>query len=207
LSLSLAPVKLDLRVSAAARSQDLSLKSILERNSPAPGLTALLPAETQYGTVLSAGTLRELYNAAAVCSGPEFETAMRRADRSSRLHLGLTLEELLFSWTGEEFAVFGMEGRPSPVYVVQFKDERKREEIFSRAFRTVAVNENIRLNLDGVRIPRVEVPEFLRALLRLWNIRIPSPYYTVRDGYLFVSESAETLLAAIREIQKNEILP
>jgi hypothetical protein len=100
-----------------------------------------------------------------------------------------------------------MEGRPSPVYVVQVKDERKREEVFNRAFRSVAVNENIRLNLDGVRIPRIEVPDFLRSLLQLWNIRVPAPYYTVRDGYLFVSESAETLLAAIREIQKNEILP
>ncbi|MDR0623389.1 MAG: hypothetical protein LBG10_03070 [Treponema sp.] len=207
LSFSLAPAKLDLRISAALRSQEPPLKKLLERNSPVPGLASLFPADTQYGTILSAGTLRELYNGAAICSGPEFETAMKRADSSSRLHLGLTLEELLFSWTGEEFAVFGMEGRPSPVYVVQIKDERKREEIFNRAFQTAVVNENIRLNLDGVRIPRIEVPDFLGALLRLWNIRIPAPYYTVRDGYLFVSESAETLLAAIREIQKNEILP
>jgi hypothetical protein len=206
-SFSLAPAKLDLRISASVRSPTPPLKVLLDRNSPAPGLAALLPAETQYGTVLSAGTLRELYNAAAVCSGPEFEAGVRRADSSARTYLGLPLEELLFSWTGEEFAVFGMEGRPSPVYVVQISDERKREEIFNRAFRTVAVNENIRFNLDGVRIPRIEVPDFLVSLLRLWNIRIPAPYYTVRDGYLFVSESAETLLAAIRGIQKNEILP
>jgi hypothetical protein len=207
LSLSLAPAKLELRASAAAGSPSPPLKRLLEQYSQAPGLTALLPAETQYGTILAAGTLRELYEAAVAVSGPELDAGMRRADRSSRTYLGLSLEELLFSWTGEEFAVFGLEGRPSPVYVVQITDERKREEIFNRAFRTVAVNENIRLNLDGVRIPRIEVPEFLRALLQLWNIRVPSPYYTVRDGYLFASESAETLLAAIREIQKNEILP
>jgi hypothetical protein len=207
LSFSLAPAKLDLRISAAAGSREPALKNLLARNSPAPGLASLFPADTQYGTILSAGTLEDLYRAAAVCSGPDFEAAMRRADGSSRLYLGLTLEDLLFSWTGEEFAVFGMEGRPSPVYVVQVGDERKREEVFSRAFRTMAVNENIRLNLDGVRIPRIEVPDFLRSLLQLWNIRVPAPYYTLRDGYLFVSESAETLLAAIREIQKNEILP
>ncbi|MDR2257805.1 MAG: hypothetical protein LBE14_01510 [Treponema sp.] len=207
LSFSLAPAKLDIRISTALRSQEPPLKKLLERNSRIPGLASLFPGETQYGTILSAGTLGDLYSAAAVCSGPELETAIRRADSSSRLHLGLTLEELLFSWTGEEFAVFGMEGRPSPVYVVQVKDEGKREAVFNRAFRSVAVNENIRLNLDGVRIPRIEVPDFLRSLLQLWNIRVPAPYYTVRDGYLFVSESAETLLAAIREIQKNEILP
>jgi hypothetical protein len=207
ISLSLASTKLDLHISAPALSQNPRIKKFLESRSPVPALGGLFPATAQYATILSAGTLEELYATAAVFSGPDLEAAKKRADTSSRLHLGLSLEELLFSWTGTEFAAFGMEGRPSPVYVVQIKDERKRQEVFDRAFKTLVVNENIRLNLDGVRIPRIEVPDFLRSLLQLWGIRIPSPYYTVQKGYLFVSESAETLLAAVREIQKNEILP
>jgi hypothetical protein len=206
-SLFLTSKKLELHAAAPARTQNPALQVFLEHDSPAPALAGLLPAATQYSTILSAGTLERLYAAAAVFSGPEFESAKKRAGASSRLYLGMSLEELLFSWTGEEFAVFGMEGRPGPVYAVQIKDEKKRQDVFDRAFQTVAVHENIRLNLDGVRIPRIETPDFLRSFLRLWNIRIPSPYYTVRDGYLFVSESAETLLAAIRGIQKNETLP
>lgn len=207
INLSLAFNKLDLHVSAPALSENPPVKTFLERRSPVPDLTGLFPAAVQYGTILSAGTLRELYDTAAVFSGPGLEAAKKQADASSRLHLGLSLEELLFSWTGTEFAVFGMEGRPSPVYAVQIRDERKRQEVFDRAFRTLVVNENIRLNLDGVRIPRIELPDFLRSLLLLWDIRVPSPYYTVQKGYLFISESAETLLAAVREIQKNETLP
>jgi hypothetical protein len=207
LTLSLAPKKLDLRISTPLLSSNPPLKELLEKNSPAPALMEKLPATTQYSTILSAGTLRQLYAAAAVFSGPEMEAGLRRADTSSRIYLGLSLEELLFSWPGEEFAVFGMEGRPDPVYAVQVKDEQKRQEVFDRAFRTLVVNENIRLNLDGMRIPRIELPDFLRSLLQLWNIRVPAPYYTILDGYLLVSESAETLLAAVRGIQKNEILP
>jgi hypothetical protein len=207
ISFSLASGKLDLHISAPAFSQNPQIKKFLESRSPVPALTGLFPAAAQYGTILSAGTLEELYGAAAVFSGPGFEAAKKRADASSRLYLGLSLEELLFSWTGTEFAVFGMEGRPSPVYAIEIKDERKREEVFDRAFQTLVVNENIRLNLDGVRIPRIEVPDFLRSFLQLWDIHAPSPYYTVQKGYLFVSESAETLLAAVRLIQKNEILP
>ncbi|MDR1099485.1 MAG: hypothetical protein LBL28_03295, partial [Treponema sp.] len=207
LSLFLTAKKLELHAAAPALTRNPALKALLETASPAPALTSLLPAATQYGTILSAGTLEDLYGAAAVFSGPELESAKDRAAASSRLYLGISLEDLLFSWSGEEFAVFGMEGRPSPVYAIQIKDEKKRQEIFTRAFRTVAVNENIRLNLDGVRIPRIELPDFLRSFLRLWNIRVPSPYYTVRDGYLLVSESAETLLAAVRGIQQNETLP
>jgi hypothetical protein len=207
ISLSLASQKLEIHAAAPARSQNPALRGFLEGRSPPPALTALLPGATQYGTILSAGSLRELYDAAAVFSGPELVSGMKNADASSRLYLGISLEDLLFSWTGTEFAVFGLEGRPSPVYAIQIGDERKRQEVFDRAFQTVVVHENIRLNLDGVRIPRIELPDFLRTFLQLWNIRVPSPYYTVQNGCLFVSESAETLLAAVRGIQKNDILP
>jgi hypothetical protein len=61
--------------------------------------------------------------------------------------------------------------------------------------------------MDGIRIPRIEIPGFLRSLLRFWDFRIPSPYYTVHGDYLFISESAETLLAVIRSVQKNDVLP
>lgn len=207
ISLSPASKKLEFHVSAPISSPRPALREFLEGKSPSPNLSGLLPAAAQYSTILSAGTLRELYDAAAVFSGPELEAGMRQADSSSRLALGIGLEDLLFSWTGTEFAAFGMEGRPNPVYVVQIADEQKRQQIFDRAFQTVLVNENLRLNLDGVRIPRIELPEFLRSFLQLWNIRVPSPYYTVHKEYLFVSESAETLLAAIRAIQRNETLP
>jgi hypothetical protein len=199
--------KLEFHVLAPVLTQSPPLKELLEGKSPFPDLAAMLPASAQYSTLLSAGSLRELSAAASVVSGPDLESGMRQADASSRMALGIGLEDLLFSWTGDEFAAFGMEGRPNPIYVVQISDERKRQEIFDRAFQTVVVNENIRLNLDGVRIPRIELPEFLRSFLQLWNIRVPSPYYTVHKNYVFISESAETLLAAVREIQRNNTLP
>jgi outer membrane protein assembly factor BamB len=156
---------------------------------------------------LSAGTLEELFQAAIVFSGPALEDTYRTADTSSRIILGLTLNDLLFSWSGKEFAAFGMEGRPHPVYAIQITNERKRQEVFDKAFKSIALNENVRLNLDGVRIPRIEVPEFLQSLLRRWNLFLPSPYYTVYKDYLLVSESAETLLSALRAMQRNDVLP
>ncbi|WP_461251915.1 hypothetical protein, partial [Treponema sp. R8-4-B8] len=129
------------------------------------------------------------------------------ADNSSKLLLGLSLNDLLFSWSGNEFAAFGLEGRPHPIYMIQIADEKKRQGIFDRAFKSAALNENVKLNLDGVRIPRIEVPEFLQSLLRRWNIFIPSPYYTIYKDYFLVSESAEALLAALRAMQRNDVLP
>ncbi|MDR1318390.1 MAG: VCBS repeat-containing protein [Treponema sp.] len=207
LELSVAAERLEFRLGAPVLSRSPVLGRILEKQSVVPGLAELLPASTQYGTILSAGSPEELCAAAALFLGPEFESALRRAGNSSRFLLGLSLEELLYSWTGGEFAVFALEGRPSQIYAVQIADEGKRRDIFARAFRTIVLNENISMNLDGTRIPRIELPDFLRPLLRFWDFRVPSPYYAVHGDYLFISESAETLLALIRSIQKNDVLP
>jgi outer membrane protein assembly factor BamB len=204
---SVQPQKIELRITASLSSRLAALNRLLEARSQAPGMAERLPASSQYATVLSAGTLDELFQATGVFAGKEFEDTIRSSDSLSRSILGVSLDDLLFSWSGKEFAVFGLEGRPHPVYAIQIADERKRQAVFDRAFKSIALNENLRLNLDGVRIPRIEVPEFLQSLLRHWDMFLPSPYYTIYRDYLLASESAEALLAALRAIQRNDVLP
>jgi outer membrane protein assembly factor BamB len=204
--LSIAPKKIEFRLAAALSSGQDDLSRLLGQRSRVPGMAERIPADAQYATILSAGTLEELYKTALVFT-PGLDSALRTADNSSRAIIGVTLNDLLFSWLGNEFAAFGLEGRPHPVYALQIADEKKRQEIFDRAFKSIALNENVRLNLDGVRIPRIEIPEFLQSLLRRWNIFIPSPYYTIYKDYFLVSESAEALLTALRAMQRNDVLP
>ena len=198
--------KLEFRLAAPLSSRNSALKRLLEQRSNAPEFTERLPSASQYATILSAGTLEELYSAAQVFSGPALEETINRADSSARTILGLTLNDLLFSWSGKEFAAVGIEGRPNQVYLIQVNDERKRQEVFDKAFSSIVLNENLRLNLDGVRIPRIEVPEFLQSLLRRWNLFLPSPYYTVYKDCLLISESADALLSVLRSMQRNESL-
>jgi len=204
--LSIYPKKLEFRLAAPMSSGRPSLNRILGQRSQAPGMAERIPSNAQYVTILSTGTLEELYQTALVFT-PELDDTLRTAESASRALLGLTLNDLLFSWTGNEFAVFGIEGRPHPVYAIQVSDERKRQEVFNKAFKSIVLNEDTRLNIDGVRIPRIEVPEFLQSLLRRWNIFIPSPYYTVYRDFFLVSESAESLFSSLRAMQRNDVLP
>jgi hypothetical protein len=206
-ALSFLPQKLDISLSGSLASGKDALGKIIRRDSPSPALIALLPGTAQYFSLLSTGSLEELMDAFSAFSGPSWANEWKKADSSARSLLGLGLEDILYSWTGDEFAVFGMEGYPQAVLALEIRDEKKRQEIFSRIFSSVLVNENVRLNLDGQRIPRIEVPAFLSGLLGVMGIRLPAPYYTVQNNYLFLSESAESLLAAIQGARKNEVLP
>jgi len=204
--LSVHPKKLELHLAAPVSSGEPALTRLLGQRSGVPAMAERIPAAAQYATILSAGTLQELYQTALVFS-PGLDDTLKTAETSSRLILGLTLSDLLFSWSGKEFAVFGMEGRPHPVYAIQINDENKRKQVFDKAFRSIALNEDVRLNLDGTRIPRIEVPEFLQKLLQKWDLFLPSPYYIVQKDFLLVSESAEALLSAVRAMQRNDVLP
>jgi hypothetical protein len=205
--LRIMPRQLDLVLSAPLSTGNESLRALISRNSQAPVVTGLLGEETQYATIMAAGKLRELLGGAASVSGAEWDRGWKRADTSSRALLGMGLEELIYSWSGGEFAVFGLEGRPNPVVALEIGDEQKRRAVFDRVFKSLVVNEDSRLNLDGNRIPRIRLPSFLNSFLESMDLRIPSPYYLTEQNYLFISESAETLLAAVTSIRKNTSLP
>ncbi len=176
-------------------SADETLAAVIARPSGVPSLLPLLPDNTQYYTLVSAGSLEELKDA-CLPSFPDsagIEALWQNADRLSRAAFSLSLDELLFSWTGNEFAVIGLEGKPDPVFAVKVSDPRNRERIFSAVLSSVVVREDDGLFVNGVRLPQLMLPSFLQRLLNAFGFKIPKPYYLVENGYIFFSESAENL--------------
>ena len=206
-SLSVLPKQIKLRIVTPLGTDNHSLQTLIGRNSRSAPLLASIPSNAQYLTLLSAGSLAELLNGASAIGGQEFSTNINRADSGARTLFRMSLDELLFSWTGTQFAVFGIEGRPNPVFAIEISDEAKRKEVFDRTFSSIFVTEDIRLNLDGNRIPQIRLPAFLNSLLSLLGVEIPSPYYVVQNNYVLLSESPEALLSAVHSIRRNEVLP
>ncbi|MDR1211508.1 MAG: VCBS repeat-containing protein [Spirochaetaceae bacterium] len=205
-ALTFHPRKLDIDLLSGIDSAPGAIKDLISKDSPLSSITRFLPDTTQYSTVLSAATLEELIALAAQISGGEITRTLGSAESSSRLFFRMNLDELLYSWSGSEFAVFGLEGRPHPVFAVQIRDEEKRREVFDKVFSSLVINENTSVVLDGTRIPQIRLPGFLDALLRHLKVTVPMPFFTPQNGYLLVCESADTLLAAANSIRKNASL-
>lgn len=206
LAVSITERKLALSLVLPVETAAPDLKPFFAHNSTVPALSRILPESTQYSTLFSAGSLADLVSALVALSGSDTADLIAKADSSSRSLLGFGLDELVYSWAGSEIAAFGLEGRPRPIFAIQVKDEAKRKAIFDSVFSTVVVNEDVSVVLDGLRIPQIRLPEFLERVLRIWKITVPSPYYVVEDGYLFLSESPENLLATVNAIRKNKFL-
>ncbi|MDR1179426.1 MAG: hypothetical protein LBK44_02880 [Spirochaetales bacterium] len=206
-ALSFLPDQIDVKLTAPLSAADGGFERLLSRDSRVTSFSNLLPASAQYSVVLSAGSIPELLSAAEPLSGSTVSANLQKADGAARMFFGMNLDEMVFSWAGSEVAAFGLEGRPFPVFAIQVEDETRRRAVFDRVFSSLIISENISTVLDGTRIPQIRLPGFLDSLLRLWDVVIPSPFYYVQDGFLFVSESPESLITALSAIRANNILP
>ena len=188
------------------------LSKILSKNSTMPQLLSRLTDNVQYYTIIKAGTVQELKTAVfpLMPSSMNLTSLWTMGNSLCSAIFGTTLDEIIFSWTGDEFAVLGIEGLNDPVFVMQVSDEKQRKVIFEKIISSIIINDNTSLILDGVRLPRLEIPAFLQALLKNFEINLPNPYYMVKDGFIYFSVAPETLsvihssISNGNKISKNE---
>ena len=112
--------------------EDNPVAKLLDKNSQIPQLITNLPESVQYYTFVTAGNLSELKDAAftVLTDKPELAKKWADADGISKMVFKESLEEIIFSWTDDEYAVLGIEGKSEPVFAIKIKDEAKRQYIF-----------------------------------------------------------------------------
>lgn len=171
------------------------LLPLLKKRSKTPSIISRFSDSVQYYTVLNAGTLEEMKTAVfpLVPKSKNIEKTWNSAESLCQTTFSMSIEDLIFSWTGNEFAAFGLENHNEPVFAVQIENEKQRRKIFDNVTSSMFVKEDDSLILGGARLPRLELPGFLNWILSLFDISIPSPYYLVQDGFIYFSQSAENL--------------
>lgn len=184
------------------------LSALIDRSSTMPALLSRFSDIVQYYTILNAGTLQELKESLLPYVPPEknAELAWARADSMCKKLFSLHLDDILFSWTGTEFAAFGIEGQNIPVFAVQITNEAKRAEVFDQILSSFLIKDDTSLILDGVRLPRITVPGFISDLLAVFNISLPAPYYLIHDGYIYFSTAPEALSSVYSSMQSGRKL-
>ncbi|MBQ8561140.1 MAG: hypothetical protein IJ441_06090, partial [Spirochaetaceae bacterium] len=178
---------------------------ILQQNSSLPLLLSQLGSNTQYYTIMNLGSLAQLKEAAfpLLPKKLDAENLWNTANSLSTSFFGVDLQELLFSWAGGEFGLLGVEGLKDPAIALEIKDENMRQFIFNQLLSSIILKDDTSLILNGVRLPRLQFPVFIQGLMKMLNINMPSPYYMVHKGFIYFSQSPETLSAIFTSMQSG----
>ncbi|MBQ7166459.1 MAG: hypothetical protein IJR93_05915 [Treponema sp.] len=171
------------------------LGPIVSKKSSAPSMLTRFTDNIQYYTLLHAGSLPELKDALfpIIQQTQDIQAAWEEGEKYARKLFKSSIEELVFSWTGTEFALLGVEGSSDPVVVLQVGDEAKRKEAFDKLNKSLLIKNNSSLIVDGVRLPCLDMPSFFKGILKMLKIELPRPYYLVHEGYVYFSESPQNL--------------
>lgn len=180
--------------------EELPLTPVLQKRSTTPSILSRFRENVQYYTILNAGTLEQLKNSFLPLFVNDAKFTWDKYNGLSKAALSITLDDLLFSWSGNEVVIFGIENRNDPVFAIQIKDEKQRQKVFEKFLSSILVRDNSSLILDGIRIPRIELPAFLQDFLSIFGVSLPKPYYLIQDGFIYFTESPENL----SEIHKSE---
>ena len=188
----------EVRVSAKipfASGSELPLRPLLDSDKTVPSLVSRMNDRVQYYTLLNAGTLEDLKHSffPLVPEDKKIDQLWSTADSLCKMVFGTSLDEILFSWTGKEFALLGLEGMNNPVFAIEIKDENRRAEIFEKLISSIILKEDTSLIVNGVHLPRIMIPEVFQNILSAFNISLPSAYYIVNDGYIYFSLSPEPI--------------
>jgi len=178
---------------------------LLKKESSVPSLLPKFSDEIQYYTLLNAGSLSELKKAAMKILPQEkgLDSAWANGDSVCKILFNKSLDEILFSWTADEFAFLGIEGKSEPVLCIKISNEEKRQEIFSEIFSSFIIQANDSLLVDGVRLPCIQIPSFISGILQALDVNVPRPYYLVKDDFIYFSQSPENLIS-INSFSKND---
>jgi hypothetical protein len=206
LTVRIKPRELDVTLRTRLESKDPDLRAILSKDSPDATIAAALPSNAQYATLITGIPPERMLAALKSASPQAVGDSIDRADRTASSMLGMGFDSLIYSWAGDGLAVFGLEGRPRPVFALKVADEAKRKAAFDAVIATFAVTEDDSFVIDGVRVPRLKLPDFLAGLLGLFKVSVPAPYYLVENGWLYLSESPENLLSTVTAIRKGDTL-
>lgn len=193
---------------AQSEEELASLAAIFKKPSSVPNLLTRFSEITQYYTLLNLGSLEELKNSLLPFI-PEVKNPDDFWENSNdwcKSILKMSLEDLLFSWSGSELAVLGVENQNDPIFAIQIKDEKQRQKIFNQLTDSILIKDDNSLILGGVRLPRLQLPTFLNWMLSIFKINLPNPYFLVLDGNIYFSESAECLSAIYTNAQSGKPL-
>lgn len=182
------------------------LATLMKTESTVPSLLNKLPENVQYYTLINSFTLDQIRQAAfsVMPDSMNIESKWSTAQKASNAIFHTSIEDAFFSWTEDEISIFGLEGKAEPVIAIKISDEVQRQKIFDNLLSSIVLTSDNSLLVDSIRLPRIQVPNYIQSILEALGIVLPKPYYIVKDDYIYFSQSPENLVSVNNADQNNK---
>lgn len=120
--------------------------------------------------------------------------------------LGVGLNELLYTWTGQEAGMFTMNSAPEPTFFVKISDSEKLNSVLATLDKSLLLVEDTSLEIENVTITQVRLPELASFFVKSAVGNIQFPYLVVKDDFLFISFNPENLAMVVNKSDNQQLM-
>lgn len=205
-SLDISNDAFSMQAATILESKQEAINALLTHKNTVLNSLRSIPASAYFYTALSLGDFRQLLQAWTLFSGQDLTPTLATVEEGSKVLLGMSSDELLWSWAGDEAGMFYLGNNGDPVFHLKIKDEGKRQRTFQKLNDSALVDIDKSLVLDTVPISRIVIPDFFKGLIGLFGVSFDTPYYIVYNDELFLSMNAENLARLSNEARDGKLL-
>lgn len=152
-----------------------------------------LPNNTNLYSAIKIRSFEEFYKLFLYLQEGEYDKKIALVDKSSKNFLGLSLEELIFSWIGSEVGVFYSDISTLPVVFLKIKDKKKLDYVIDKITKSIILKEEKEIIFDGVKLSKISIRNFLEPVINLFIKGFDTPYFVIKDDFIFFSMDPSSL--------------
>jgi hypothetical protein len=206
LAINISNEEISLSLELPVDSSHQGLKELLNRRNGAPAVLSDLPESVEYASIISLGSPQELMAQLGSLMGEDLKIKLQQAEQASQLMMKMSLEELLYSWIGEEWGVYGMKSYPEPIFFLRVADEKTRQEVFQSIFSRFFISQQENIRLEDQQLQQMQLPWFIQSIIKAFKVDLPEPYFVVRGDFIYFSNSAEALAHSLSSSEDGDLL-
>ncbi len=180
-------------------------RAVIEYPIENSGQFSRVPGTATTWSLVNVAGLQELVDLLLV-QEPSLAQDFQRAREATNLLLGISLEDLLFKWTTGELGLFLLPGSDDPVILVKVKNQTDFERAMSALEGSLFLSQSSRFLVDQIPLNQLRLPPVFEILLRLFKVELELPYYTVHEGYFYLSQDSGNIVRSINAILEGNTL-
>lgn len=135
----------------------------------------------------------------------KYKKLVQTEDSISKL-LGLSLNDLIFSWLSDEMTYCHMSGFQDPLTIIAIKNKRNVDKAIKHLQEKNILNKFTSEKYKNNYIYKVQLSSFFKFLSDFLSPDLSLPFYTIHDDFLILSMNREVIKSFIDSLQKDELL-
>jgi hypothetical protein len=186
--------------------KNASLKSFLAYNPASLQSIKYFPATTSVVSSVNVKSFKDLYGLLLLFQGQELSRIYAQIDDVTKSLLGISLDDLLFNWSGEETGAFCIGRSTDPVVFIRIKDRTKLEAALKKLDESLLLDKDSSLVFNNVRLSRIIFPGIIKSIVDLFVKNLEMPYFYTTDDFIFFCMNPEILSGAINDYKSGQVL-